>query len=271
MIGVVKVGGARGNRTEPLVRELAERVASGERWVLVHGASGAMDDLCRREGVEVRHVVSPSGYRSRFVGEPERRLFERAAREAGEALVGQLGGLGVPGKALRPARAARKECLRSLEEGRVRLVRGNRSGSVTEVDPRPLEALLDSRTVPVLPPLGRDDEGLWLNVDGDRLAAAAARALGAEVLVILSNVPGLLADPQDPESRIPSGDLEGWEVLEGAAKGNMKRKLLACREALEGGVPRVVLGDGRVEAPLGAALSGRGTQLWAACCTAVGA
>ena len=170
-----------------------------------------------------------------------------------------------------PARAARKECLRSLEEGRVRLVRGNRSGSVTEVDPRPLEALLDSRTVPVLPPLGRDDEGLWLNVDGDRLAAAAARALGAEVLVILSNVPGLLADPRDPESRIPSGDLEGWEVLEGAAKGNMKRKLLACREALEGGVPRVVLGDGRVEAPLGAALSGRGTQLWAACCTAVGA
>ena len=271
MIGVVKVGGAWGNRTEPLVRELAVRVASGERWVLVHGASGAMDDLCRREGVEVRHLVSPSGYRSRFVGEPERRLFERAAREAGEALVGQLGGLGVPGKALRPARAARKECLRSLEEGRVRLVRGNRSGSVTEVDPRPLEALLDSRTVPVLPPLGRDDEGLWLNVDGDRLAAAAARALGAEVLVILSNVPGLLADPQDPESRIPSGDLEGWEVLEGAAKGNMKRKLLACREALEGGVPRVVLGDGRVEAPLGAALSGRGTQLWAACCTAVGA
>ena len=271
MIGVVKVGGAGGNRTEPLVRELAVRVASGERWVLVHGASGAMDDLCRREGVEVRHLVSPSGYRSRFVGEPERRLFERAAREVGEALTGELGAFGVPGRVLRPARAARKECLRSLEEGRVRLVRGNRSGSVTEVDPRPLEALLDAGTVPVLPPLGRDEEGLWLNVDGDRLAAATARALGAEVLVVLSNVPGLLADPQDPSSRIPSGDLGEWGPLEEAATGNMKRKLLACREALEGGVPRAVLGDGRVEAPLRAALAGGGTHLWAACCTAVGA
>ena len=107
----------------------------------------------------------------------------------------------------------------------------------------------------------------------DRIAAMAAglRALGAEVLVVLSNVPGLLADPQDPSSRIPSGDLGEWGPLEEAATGNMKRKLLAYREALEGGVPRAVLGDGRVEAPLRAALAGGGTHLWAACCTAVGA
>lgn len=122
----------------------------------------------------------------------------------------------------------------------------------------------------MLPPLAQDGvSGRNLNVDGDRLAAAVAVALGAEALVILSNVPGLLRDPQDPDSLVASGDLEDWGELEEMARGNMKRKLQACREALEGGVPRVLLGDSRGRRPLEEVLAGRGTELCRARATAL--
>ena len=102
MLGVVKIGGAPGNGAENALRDLAERVGLGERWVLVHGASGVMDGLCRSAGLAVRHVVSPSGFRSRFVGDGERELFEAAAARVSLEHVQGLGDLGVRGVSLWP-------------------------------------------------------------------------------------------------------------------------------------------------------------------------
>lgn len=266
MSGVVKIGGAPGNGAEHVLGELAERVRRGEQWVLVHGASGIMDRLCRAVGLEPRHVVSPSGFRSRFVGDAEREIFEAASAHVALEHVQGLGGLGIWGVPLWPrdgsVTAERKEVLRAVEGGRCRLLRGNWSGAVRAVDPAPIRRAWHAGALPVLPPLGLDRvSGQALNVDGDRLAAAVAAAVGASTLVILSNVPGLLKDPQDPESLVAAGDLDDWETLEGLARGNMKRKLQACREALEGGVPRVFLGDSRIPRPLEGALAGRGTEL----------
>ena len=274
MLGVVKIGGAPGNGAENALRDLAERVGLGERWVLVHGASGVMDGLCRSAGLAVRHVVSPSGFRSRFVGDGERELFEAAAARVSLEHVQGLGDLGVRGVSLWPREGGvvgeRKEVLRVVEEGRCRLLRGNWSGSIRQVDPAPLRLAWSRGELPILPPLAQDRvSGRNLNVAGDRLAAAVAVALEASVLVILSNVPGLLRDPQDPDSVVSSGDLEDWGALEEMARGNMKRKLQACREALEGGVPRVLLGDSRQSRPLGEALEGRGTELCRARATAL--
>ena len=79
MFGVVKIGGAVGNKLDTLAKELAERTAKKKKWVLVHGASGIMDKLCAERGIEVRMITSPSGYRSRYVGEKEREVFREAA------------------------------------------------------------------------------------------------------------------------------------------------------------------------------------------------
>ena len=87
MIGVVKIGGASGNRLEPLIDEIAARSRAGERWIVVHGASGVMNDLCAARGLEIRMVTSPSGYRSRFVGEKERELFREAALSYGARIM----------------------------------------------------------------------------------------------------------------------------------------------------------------------------------------
>jgi len=265
--GIVKIGGALGNNPRPLLDDLAGRVARGERWALVHGASGIMDTLASSCGMQPRHVTSPSGYRSRFLGESERDLFVAAALSVSATLACELSLRDTLAAVIHPGlcgsvTGTRKEALRSVEDGRIRILHGNTSGTTRAVDPEAMERAWARGAVPLLPPLALDNGGAGLlNVDGDRLAAAAAAAVGADVLVILSNVPGLLEDPADPESLVEQAGLEEWASLEAMARGNMKRKLLACREALEGGVERVCIADSRVENPLGRALEGRGTVL----------
>ena len=111
-------------------------------------------------------------------------------------------------------------------------------------------------------PLAISHEGVALNVDGDRVAAAISSALQAQTLVILSNVPGLLRDVDDEGSliaHIPSA--EAPEVLERYAQGRMKKKMLGAVEALKDGVERVIIADGRVDQPLCRALDGTGTVI----------
>jgi len=101
-----------------------------------------------------------------------------------------------------------------------------------------------------------------LNVDGDRAAAAIAAALGADALVILTNVPGLLKDVEDEGSLIPEiPRAQAESYLERYAKGRMKRKVLGAVEALREGVGRVILADGRRENPVMRALEGEGTVI----------
>lgn len=267
MIGVVKIGGAAGNRLEPLMDEVAERTRAGERWIVVHGASGVMNDLCEERGVEVRMVTSPSGYRSRFVGERERALFREAALMYGARIVKMLGERGVKARQTDPeteqyAAAARKDMLRENVNGRMRILRGNYSGTVKKTDASPLWAALAEGCVPVVPPLAADAElGISLNVDGDRLAAQLAAAVHADTLVILSNVPGLMRDMHDAGSLITRGSLTQWDMIEPYAMGGMKRKVVACREALELGLKSVWLADGRAGAPVANAFAGHSTCL----------
>ncbi len=267
MIGVVKIGGAAGNRIEPLMRELASRVSSGERWILVHGASGIMDALCAERGVEVRMVTSPTGYRSRFVGERERALFEEAAMSYGKAIKESLASFGAEAVQADPALtrhvfASRKDIIRECVNGRTKILRGNYSGTVTDADGTKIMEIVEKGEIPILPPLALDlESNLSLNIDGDRLAARAAGAVKADVMIILSNVPGLMKNIDEPSSLIREGRMGEWDILEHYAKGNMKRKLVACREGLELGVSKVYLADGRAEDPIANALSGNGTCL----------
>ena len=244
MRGVVKIGGAAGNCAVSLMEEVAERVSLGEEWVVVHGASARMNQLCENAGITPRHVMSPGGYRSRFVGVAEQALFEAAAsRNSVELLelLNEQGGRGCPvfPSSQRSVQACRKDSLRILEEGRLRVLRGNYSGRISRVYTEPMEEVLGCGGIPLLPPLGYDQEsGLSLNVDGDRLAAAVAEALGASVLVIASNVPGLLEDPSREESLICRGSLENWEAPGGLCPGE--------HEAQDPGLSR---GSGRGSSP----------------------
>ncbi|MDQ7030798.1 MAG: [LysW]-aminoadipate kinase, partial [Ardenticatenia bacterium] len=101
-----------------------------------------------------------------------------------------------------------------------------------------------------------------INVDGDRAASAVAAALGADTLVLLTGAPGLLRRPDDPASVIPRLHRQEIEdAIEQYARGRMRLKLVAAREALNGGVSRVIIGPSAAEAPVRAALNGRGTTI----------
>jgi acetylglutamate/LysW-gamma-L-alpha-aminoadipate kinase len=118
------------------------------------------------------------------------------------------------------------------------LLRDDHTGTVEAVNVPLLRQLLGPGRVPVVAPLALSTEGGAVNVDGDRVAARIAVALEADALLILTNVPGLLRDLADPGSLVPEATCAEAEAL---AQGRMKKKILAAREALDGGVGEVII------------------------------
>jgi acetylglutamate/LysW-gamma-L-alpha-aminoadipate kinase len=105
-------------------------------------------------------------------------------------------------------------------------------------------------------------DGEAINVDGDRAAAETAKSLRATTLVILSNVPGVLESFPDESSLLRQISLSSIDqVANEFAEGRMRIKLLGAKEALEGGVGTVILGDARVKNPISHALAGNGTVI----------
>jgi acetylglutamate/LysW-gamma-L-alpha-aminoadipate kinase len=264
---VIKIGGAAGVATESILDQIAEYFhtpGADRRIVLVHGGSDLTNELAKDLGYEVRTLTSPNGMTSRYTDRKTLRIYSMAvAGQINTELVAQLQGrginaLGLAGVDGRLLLARRKSATRALTpEGRVQIVRDDYTGQIEQVNTRLLETLLDAGYLPVIAPLALSHEGERLNVDGDRAAAALAGALGASDLVIATNVPGLLRDPQDRSTLIRRIGAESLEDYSAYAQGRMRKKMLGAKEALAGGVARVHIGN----APLADLLAGSGTTI----------
>lgn len=264
---VVKVGGAAGVNTAAVLDDIAGLVAEGWPVVLVHGTSAAADALAVQAGVAVRHITSPSGHVSRYTDPAMLDIYVAAAAgQMNKRIVAALqalgcNGLGLAGMDGRLLVARRKDAVRAVEGGRQRIIRDDYTGQIEGANGALLQMLLQAGFTPVVAPLALGSAGECLNVDGDRAAAMLAASIGAQALVILSNVPGLLAAYPDETSLIRHIDPAHLAAAEALAQGRMKKKLLAAREALAGGVTRVILADSRRESPVAAALAGEGTTI----------
>ena len=262
---VIKIGGGEGVDTAPLLDELPGLLARGHRIVLVHGASAAANALADQAGLDRRQIQSPSGHLSRYTYPEMLEIFVAAAAgQVNKTLVADLqardvNAVGISGVDGRLLVADRKRAIRAVENGRQRVIRDDYSGKIRESHPEVLHLLLDGGFMPVVAPLALGTQSERLNVDGDRAAATIAAALGADALVILSNVAGLMANYPDPDSLIRQVTPQTLDSARSAAQGRMKRKVLAAEEALSGGVPRAILSDARVDNPVAAALAGAGT------------
>ncbi len=265
---VVKIGGTEGVHFGPICRDVAQLVQQGQRLVLVHGGSAEANALGEALGHPPRFVTSPSGFTSRYTDRKTLEIFAMAVLgKVNALLVEQLLSLGVPAVGLtgmdgRLLQAKRKETIRVVEKGKRKVLRGDYTGKIQEVHRDLLDRLLEGGYVPVLAPLAVSEKGEMLNVDADRAAAMVAAAMQADTLVLLTGAPGLLRAFPDESTlipRLPAARLD--EAME-YAQGRMKKKVLAAREALEGGVPRVIIADGRQEErPLLRALEGAGTWI----------
>jgi acetylglutamate/LysW-gamma-L-alpha-aminoadipate kinase len=182
------------------------------------------------------------------------------------ALVKQLQGLGVNALGLggmdgRLFKAKRKTAVISVENGKRRVIRDDYSGKINAVNTNLLETLLKDGYVPVIAPLALGEEGEVLNVDADRVAAKIASAMQANLLLLLTAVPGLMQEFPDESTVIPQLSQGKLGAALEFAQGRMKKKILGAKEALQEGVHRVIIADGRVQKPISQALAGSGTRI----------
>lgn len=260
---VVKVGGAEGNDIDNVLLDLAPR----RDYVLVHGGSNEVDRLAEALGRPTRWITSPSGVVSRYTDRQTMEVFTMAlAGKMNTAIVARLQALGAPAVGLSGVDGGlilgrRKEAVRAVDNGRVLLVKDDHSGTVEQVNAGLIRTLFDAGYVPVISPPGVTPRGELINADADRIAAMVAVSMHAETLVLFTNVPGLLREPSDPASLIPEVPRDQLPHFMNFAYGRMKKKLIAAKEALEGGVARVVIASSQASDPVERALEGMGTVI----------
>ena len=121
-------------------------------------------------------------------------------------------------------------------------------GRITGVDIRPVMDMLEKGYIPVISTLGCDEQGNAYNINGDTAAAFIAGALGAERLIMMTDIAGILRDQHDPSTLIPKLTVEQAKGLyaSGVISGGMIPKVDCCIEALNRGVESVIIMDGRV-------------------------
>uniref|UniRef100_A0A7N0T4J3 acetylglutamate kinase n=1 Tax=Kalanchoe fedtschenkoi TaxID=63787 RepID=A0A7N0T4J3_KALFE len=121
-------------------------------------------------------------------------------------------------------------------------------GDVARVNPAVLRPLLDSNHIPVIASVAADETGQAYNINADTVAGELAAALGAEKLILLTDVPGILADRNDPTSLVKEVDIKGVKKMmeEGKIGGGMIPKVNCCVRSLAQGVRTASIIDGRV-------------------------
>ena len=121
-------------------------------------------------------------------------------------------------------------------------------GEITKIRTRPIADLLEKNYIPVVSTIASDRQGNTFNINGDTAAASIAGALGAERLIMMTDIAGILRDKEDPSSLIPTVTVSEAKQLfaEGVIAGGMIPKVDCCIEASEKGVKHVVIMDGRV-------------------------
>lgn len=264
---VIKIGGGEGINHHAVFENLNRLIANGTRAIVVHGANHEMKQLCERLVLPQRMITSVSGYESRYTDAATMDAFMMAycgkvntsltalARACG---VNAIGMSGVDGGLLS---ATRKKAIRAVEDGKKVLIRDDFSGKIETVNDGLLRTLTEAGFVPLISPPALSEDFEPVNVDGDRAAAEIAAAVGAERLIILSNVPGLLRDVDDESSLIRLIERSNVEAFEEFAKGRMRKKVMGAVEAIDKGVGEVVFADARIESPIDSALNGQGTVI----------
>ncbi len=244
---VVKVGGSAmedQRQVDNIMLDVAFMACVGMRPVIIHGGGKAISRAMQKAGLAPKFVKG-----LRVTDEAAIGIVDRVLRDEINAnLVATLVRLGAPARRVDgPSvfqvirRAGRDETTGAdLDWGYV--------GEVTGVDAAPVRDCLAAHGVPVLTPLGRGPDGHIYNLNADDAAAAIARALGAWKLAYLSDVPGLLRNRADEASLMSTLHIKEVEELirQGVIEGGMLPKIRSCVEALEAGVKKIHVIDGRL-------------------------
>lgn len=259
---VVKVGGAYGINYDSVLQDLINY----KDIVLVHGGSDELNKISLKLGKTPKMFTSVSGHVSRrtdketleifnmvYCGKMNKMIVEKLQKLG----VNAIGLSGIDGRLL----IGKRKNIIIVEEGKKKIIRDDYTGKVENVNVNLLKLVLSNGYLPVITPPALSYEHDAINVDGDRASAVIAGALKADVLIILSNIPGLLRNVNDESSLITEITKENSESAMSFAQGRMKKKVMGAFEALENGVNKVIFSDARIDEPITKALTGHGTVI----------
>lgn len=239
---VVKYGGSFMDSPDPAVRS---RVAQdlvflhfvGIKVVVVHGGGKAVTKELQDRGLEANFINGLRVTDSQTIEVVDEVLNGKVNAEVAEFVssydceVKRL-----PGKEI-------LSCLKLEQEPDLGFV-----GAITQVDTAPIQEALENGLMPIISSTASDENGQCFNVNADTVAAEVAISLGARRLVYLSDVPGLLRNPEDSNSLLSSLPVDQVDSLreEGIIAKGMLPKVNSAVDALKSGVNRVHLIDGRL-------------------------
>lgn len=265
---IIKIGGgsAIGEAAfRNFATDLKGLLDAGRTAVVIHGANAAFSQLSRQLDLPPVMVTSSSGRVSRYTDAATMdAMLMTYCGKVNKTIVGTMRAAGIDAVGLSGmdggiATGRRKPVLRGTVDGKARIFRDDHAGTIGQVDVRLVQLLLANSYLPVLTPPALGEEGVPINVDGDKLALALAAELGAEALLFFSDTPGLLRDVRDETSLVREIDAAAPESALAAASGRMVVKVEAALGAIAQGVGEVVFSDARAEQPVTRALRGEGT------------
>jgi len=232
-----------------LAEEIALLHQVGIRVTVVHGGGAQATRLAERLGLETK-LVNGRRVTDDETLEVVKMVFAgKISVEILSALrshqIQAVGVSGIDGNVVLARRRSKKRVI-NRETGRRETIDFGNVGDVVDVDPRLLTTLLDAGYLPVVSPLAADEEGHVYNVNADAIASALAIGLSAEKLILLSDVPGVLARAGDEESLISRlTAAEARKLAKSAAvTGGMVAKLEEVARVAEQGVGAVHIVNG---------------------------
>ena len=159
-------------------------------------------------------------------------------------------GVGISGKDNQLLMARKKAPRKIIDSnGEEKMVDLGLVGEIDSINTELIDVLTTNDYIPIISPIGVDSSGDTLNLNADTVAGDIAANIGAEKLIILTDVPGILEDPDDPDSLIRKVSIdETLELIDrGIVKDGMLPKVLTCMEAIKNGVSSTHIIDGRVK------------------------
>ena len=239
-IVVIKYGGNAMISThlkEQVMEDIALLWLIGVKVVLVHGGGPEISELMTRlgkkaefvNGLRVTDKETVDIVQMVLAGKVHKSLVNLLEMKGGRA----MGISGMDGR---------------LIEAEMRDEKLGYVGTITKINIKPVNDLLEKGYIPVISTIGCDRDGNTYNINGDTAAAFIAGALGAERLIMMTDIAGILRDKEDPSTLIPEITIREAKQLyqSGIISGGMIPKVDCCIEAIRHGVKNVIIMDGRV-------------------------
>ena len=242
-IVVVKYGGSAmldDELKKNVIKDVVLLKLVGFKPIIVHGGGKEISRWVGKVGMEPKFING-----LRVTDKDTMEIAEMVLAKVNKELVAMVESLGVNAVGISGKDGGLLKCRKKQTEGGdIGFV-----GEVTKVEPKILEDLLEKDFLPIIFPVGYDDEFATYNINADDVATAIARAVKASKLVFLTDIEGVLEDPNTPETLISKIDTESAKELfeSGIITGGMIPKLKNCLEAVQNDVKRVHILDGRLE------------------------